>query len=155
MQPVEKIQKGTRFESQHRTITATDFSLLNTLVWATAPVHTNLEFARDSPFGDLILDGPSALAVAVGLAMLVEDRFVHQPANTQNVALVGLENVRFRAPVLPFDTLHVQSQVEDVRPTKNADRAIVRYGERAEKTDGTILIEWQRVMLVEGRVAER
>jgi acyl dehydratase len=147
--PSDRIRIGTRFRSQRRTISETDLSLMNTLVWATAPIHSDLEYARSTPFGDRIMDGPSALAIAVGLAVIAEGRFVHEPSRTRPVALVGLGDVQFKAPVVALDTLQVGSEVVDVRPTRSGERAIVRYVEQAEKTDGTVVLTWERSMLVQ------
>jgi acyl dehydratase len=145
----ERIPVGTRFRSQRRTITDSDLSLLNNLVWATAPVHSDLEFARSTPFGDRIMDGPSALAVVIGLSVIAETRFIYQPSGTRSVALIGLNNVQFKAPVLPMDTLQVESEVLESRSTSSGERGSVRYSERASKSDGTTVLQWERVMLIE------
>jgi len=145
----ERIRVGTKFQSQRRTITDTDLSLLNNLVWATAPVHSDVEFARSTSFGDRIMDGPSALAVVIGLSVIAESRFIHQASGTRTVALIGLNNVQFKAPVLPMDTLQVESEVLESRPTTKGNRVVVRYGEQASKYDGTTVLQWERVMLIE------
>jgi len=141
--------EGFTFESRRRTITDVDFSLLNTLVWAIAPIHTDRTSIESSGFSDLVMDGPAALAVAIGLAVMAESDAVWVPHALRPVALLGLENVKFLAPTYSGDTLSVESAVTSWRESSNKGRYVARYRESADKSDGTSVITWDRVMLIE------
>lgn len=149
----QEIVVGTTFTSQRRTISDTDFSLLNMLVWATAPAHTDDEFAKSSPFGRRILDGPSALAVGVGLAVHAEVKNIHTPLDTRIVALVGIDNARFRAPIFAADTVLVRSEVFGFDRTKSGARMLLRLREALTKADDSVAIDWERTMLIVGGLA--
>lgn len=141
--------EGLSFESRARTISDVDFGLLNTLVWAVAPIHTDESVAKESGFDDLVMDGPAALAVAVGLAVMAESEAVWSPAGLKPVALLGLDDVKFQAPVYRRDTLSVESSVISSRESSKEGRLVVHYAESAHKSDGTVTGSWNRIMLLE------
>jgi len=117
---------GKEFISPGRTMGEGDLSLLTGLTWIIGEIHSNLEYMKDTAFGERIFPAPCILACAVGLAGisgLVEALNCDQ---LRTVGLLGFNDVRFTSPVKPGDTLTVHSQIIEVRRTsKNKNRGVV------------------------------
>jgi len=70
------------------------------------------------------------------------------------VANLGWEHVRCPAPVFAGDTLYAESEVLEVRPSRSRPgQGIVRVRTRGLNQDGTVVMEFERSVLVHGRTA--
>jgi len=125
-----------------RTITATDIVNFACLSGDFNDVHTNHEYARQTPFGEPIAHGPLVFAVAAGLnyASGINDGTL--------LALLGVDQWRMKAPVKHGDTIHVQSTVVEKRESASRpdagivvfDRLFVNQrGETVQQMQVTIL----------------
>ena len=125
-----------------RTITATDIVNFACLSGDFNDVHTNHEYARQTPFGEPIAHGPLVFAVAAGLnyASGINDGTL--------LALLGVDKWRMKAPVKHGDTIHVQSTVIEKRDSGSRPEAgivtfdrkfINQRGETAQEMQVTIL----------------
>lgn len=76
------------------------------------PFHTDEEAAADSPFGGLIASGWHTGSLWM---RLYADSVL---ADSDSRGSPGLENVRWRAPVRPGDTLTGRTDVVDAAPSK-------------------------------------
>ena len=88
--------------SRGKTVTAFDGAGLAQLVLNSSDGHFNDDVMRDTDVGQSVVFGGLTLAIVVGLATLDAGRPVEE---------LGLEDVRFRAPVVHGDTLYAYSQV--------------------------------------------
>jgi itaconyl-CoA hydratase len=88
-----------------KTVTAFDGAGLAQLVLNTSDGHFNDHGMRDSAIGQSVVFGAITLAIVVGLAM--------QDTGENAICELGLERVRFRAPVVHGDTLYAYSRVVD------------------------------------------
>lgn len=79
------------------------------------PFHTDEEAARDSFFGGLVASGMHTLCICMRLAVT---GFYLDAAN---VAGKGIDNLRWRMPVYPDDTLSVTSEVLKAQPSESRD----------------------------------
>lgn len=86
-----------------KTMQPFDGAGLAQLVINTSDGHFNDHVMRDSEVGQAVVFGGLTLACVVGLAM--------QDTGENAIAELGLENVRFRAPVVHGDTLYAYSRV--------------------------------------------
>ncbi|MFC4625210.1 MaoC/PaaZ C-terminal domain-containing protein [Daeguia caeni] len=111
---------GDEWKSPRRTITEADIVMFAGLTGDYNPVHTDEEFARQTPFGTRILHGPAVFAIATGL----EFRLGLKEGTA--IAFLGM-TWDLKAPVKINDTIHVYQRVESVRPTKNPARGIVTF----------------------------
>jgi itaconyl-CoA hydratase len=84
-----------------KTVTAFDGAGLAQLVLNSSDGHFNDDVMRDTDVGRSVVFGGLTLAIVVGLATLEAGRSVEE---------LGLEDVRFRAPVVHGDTLYAYSQ---------------------------------------------
>jgi acyl dehydratase len=87
-----------------RTITETDIVNFAAFSGDWYPLHTNVEYAKKSPFGERIAHGMLVLSVATGLMPLYEMAIV---------AFYGMDKVRFTAPTKIGDTIHVELEVAE------------------------------------------
>lgn len=146
---LEGLPYGEKFRSQGRTISEGDLSLLTNLTWTTSELHSNKEYMKNTPFGERMLAGPCVVACMVGLAGTSGFRHALHARQARLVAMLGLENVRFTAPVLPGDTLWVETQIIDARETSNPKRGVMRIQERGYKQTGEQVCEYVRIALFE------
>lgn len=86
------------------------------------PFHLSPERARESPFGGIIASGIHTL----GLFMrLFADRLLNDAIS---LASPGMDDVRWRKPVRPGDTLRARGTVEECTPSRSRpEMGIVRF----------------------------
>jgi acyl dehydratase len=84
--------------SRGRTVTETDVVQVMMLTGNWVEIHSNVEFAKDTPFGQRLVQGSLVLAMSQGL--FTTGRSV--------AAFYGLDRLRFRKPVFIGDTIKVE-----------------------------------------------
>jgi acyl dehydratase len=138
----DDLQIGDRIRHlQGRTITEMDNVLFCALTMNTQPLHLNEDFAARTEFGQRIVNGIFTLGLAVGLTI---------PDLTEGtiVANLGYEKVTHPNPVFHGDTLYVETEVLDRRLSKSRpDCGVVRFKHSGYKSDGTLAIEFERIVL--------
>ena len=138
----EDLKVGDHFRhSLGRTITEMDNVLFSTLTMNTQPLHLNEDFAAQTPFGQRIVNGIFTLGLVVGLT-------VSELTEGTIVANLGYEKVVHPNPVFHGDTIYVETDVLEKRPSASKpDRGIVRLKHTGVKPDGTVVIEVERTVL--------
>lgn len=138
----EDLNPGDHFRhSLGRTITEMDNVLFSTLTMNTQPLHLNEDFAAQTPFGQRIVNGIFTLGLVVGLT-------VSELTEGTIVANLGYEKVVHPNPVFHGDTIYVETDVLEMRPSASKpDRGIVRLKHTGVKPDGTVVIEVERTVL--------
>ena len=116
----EQFDVGQTWLTPRRTITEADIVMFAGLTGDFNPVHTDEEFAKQTPFGTRILHGPAVFAIATGL----EFRLGLKEGTA--IAFLGM-TWDLKAPVKIGDTIHVFQRVDSVRPAKNPSRGIVNF----------------------------
>ena len=132
-----------------RTLDRGDFSLLHQLTWFNMAVHSNAEYAKGTWFKERSLAGPVIFAVADGLVhhadtiaeLLAQDGY-------EIYAYIGVDRMKITSPVLFGDTLRAEAEVVDLRPTKNPERFLFVYQNKAYNQRDQQVIEYQTTMLV-------
>jgi acyl dehydratase len=126
-----------------RTITEMDNVLFSSLTMNTQPLHLNEDFAANhTQFGRRIVNGIFTLGLAVGITV---------PELTEGTIIANLsyESVRHPRPMFHGDTLYVESEVIEMRPSRSKpDRGIVRLRHVGRNQDGEIVIEFERTVLM-------
>ncbi len=105
------------------------------------PLHLNEDFASKTLFGKRIVNGLLTLALATGLTV---------PDLTEGtiIANLGYEKVRHPNPMFHGDTLYVETEVLEKRESKSRPNAgIVRLKHIGRKQDGTVVVEFERVVM--------
>ncbi len=139
----EELEVGAILKhSLGRTITEVDNVLFCALTMNTQPLHLNEDFASKTQFGRRIVNGIFTLGLAVGLTV---------PDLTEGtlVANLSYESIKHPQPMFHGDTLYVETEVLDKREsTSKPDRGIVRFRHIGRNQEGTIVIEFERTVLI-------
>jgi acyl dehydratase len=69
------------------------------------------------------------------------------------LAFLGLDALRLHAPVSPGDTIRVHVSIAEARPTRHADRGVVRAEHAVRNQDGTVVMSFQISRMVQRRPA--
>lgn len=141
----EDFAVGDRFVSAGRTVTETDVTLFAGLSGDYNPLHTDEDYAAQTVFGTRIAHGLLGLSLASGLVARLGI------FDGTTVAFLGIEDWRFVGPVRPGDTIHVELEIEELRPTKDRSRGLVKRRMRLATTSGTVVQEGTFVLLVRRR----
>jgi acyl dehydratase len=117
---LEDLEPGQRFVSAARTITEADVVAFAGLSGDFNPIHTDAEFAKEGAYGQRVVYGLLGLAIATGLL----DRLGIFSGSA--IAMLGIEEWKFTAPVFIGDTVHLELTILGVRPSQSKpDRGIV------------------------------
>ncbi len=108
-----------------RTVTEADNVLITTLTHNPAALHLDAEYMKDSEFGQVIVNSCLTLSLMVGIS-------VNDTTHGTTVANLGWDEVRFPKPVFQGDTLHIQTEVLELRDSKSRpDNGIAIFEHRA------------------------
>jgi acyl dehydratase len=130
-----------RFVSRRRTVTEADAVLFTSLTGIVDPVFTDEIFAREQLFGGRVVPGPMIMSYALGLT----DELGYGSV----VAALGIDNVRFTAPVRPQDTIQVHSTVAATRPSESRpELGIVTLRHQVVLQDERVAQTFERTLLV-------
>ncbi len=120
-------QVGDVAEMQ-RTVTATDIERFTQISGDRNPLHYDLEAARASRFGEIVVQGGITSAI---LNAVVAERLPGRGTVFLNV------NWNFTAPVRPGDTITGRVEVTDVRD----DKPITTLRTTVTRDDGVVALE--------------
>lgn len=110
----EDLEIGRRFDHAiRRTVTETDNVLFSTMTHNPAPLHLDHEYMRtESEFGRPLVNSFFTLGLIVGIS-------INDTTLGTTVANLGLESVRFPAPLFVGDTVRVETEVADKRASRS------------------------------------
>lgn len=129
-----------------RTITDVDNAWFTLLTMNTNPMHFDVEYAKRSEFGKLLVN--SGLTVAILLGLTVADVSQHGVAN------LGWREIRLLKPVFAGDTLYAESRVLEARESSSRPHAgIVTVRSRGINQRGEVCLSWIRSVMVLKRAA--
>lgn len=92
--------------------------------WDPQPFHVDADAAKDSPYGGIIASGFHTILTAF-LLTLEADVW-----NEASMGSPGLDEVRWKKPVFPGDTLHAEAEVVSSTPSQSRPdrgRTEIRY----------------------------
>lgn len=145
----EDLPVGFRYRTSSRTITEADIVSFAALTADFNRAHVDDEAARQGPFGKRIAHG---LLVVSYMAGLNTRTIVNQLLEPSLLALMGTE-CRFLKPTFVGDTLHVDIEVIESRPSSKDDRGVVKFKRVAVSQHGDALVECIVTMLFKRRSA--
>lgn len=134
---------GTKFTSSYTSLDQQDINEFAELTKDFNPIHIDRDFARSTIFRTRIAHGLLVLSTALGLW--------YQMGLTRDslVALVGISDIAFRAPVRPGDHFRLVSEVASRRPSKSRpDSGIVTLRDNVVSEDGRAFLGSKRVLLL-------
>ena len=142
-------QVGDRIEHPiRRTVTETDNLLFSTLTHNPQPLHIDAEAAKASEFGQILVNGTFTFSLMVGLS-------VAETTLGTLVANLGYDKLVMPKPVFLGDTIRVESEVVELRPSKSRPGSgIVTFEHRALNQRGELVCSCLRMALLKGKAAD-
>ena len=108
-----------------RTVTETDNILFSAMTHNPALLHLDEEYMKGTPFGQRLVNSAFTLGLMVGIS-------VGDTTLGTAVANLGWDEVRFPTPLFHGDTVHVVTEVIELRESKSRpDQGIVTFLHRA------------------------
>jgi acyl dehydratase len=137
---------GDRFVSKGVTFTEADI-ISFALRYDPQPFHIDVEAAAQSPYGGLIASGFHTLSQSFRM-MLQEGVF-----SESSMGSPGMDELRWLAPVRPGDTLRMEGEVAEVRPSSSKpDRGILKMDYRAVNQRGETVMTLKVMHLLRRRM---
>jgi acyl dehydratase len=141
----EDFKVGDRFTSGGMTMTEADM-IAFARQWDPQPFHVDAEFARKWTFGGLIASGLHTMAVTLRLWL---DQGILRACS---LGSPGLGEVQFARPVRPGDTLHVMTDIVELRPSSTkTDRGIARIRQITVNQRGEQVMEQETTVFLKKR----
>jgi 3-hydroxybutyryl-CoA dehydratase len=116
--PFEEYLVGEVFESYARTITEADIVNFTCFAGLKMPIFIDEEYCKKhSIFKTRIAPGVMTIAIAAGMMEDIHGKYV--------LAGLGIEKLKFSAPVIAGDTLKTRNTVESMRHTSDGKRGVL------------------------------
>lgn len=117
----EDFQVGEKVISPGRTVTETDIVLFAALTGDWHPIHTNVEYASQTPFGERIAHGMLVLVLGSALVFRLGP---YEFTPKSFIAFYGIDSLRFTGAVKIGDTIHLEAEILELRE-KDDQRGVV------------------------------
>lgn len=130
---LEDLTPGDTFSSAARTITEADVVAFAGLSGDFNPIHTDVVFAADTPYGQRVVYGLLGLSILTGLL----DRTGLFSGTA--IAMLGIRDWTFAGPIFIGDTIRFKLTITGVRRAKSGDRGVVqRHFELLNQRDDVV-----------------
>ena len=137
----EDFEEGMMLRTPARTITGTDIVNFACLTGDFNEVHTNYEYAKNTPFGEVIAHGPMIYGIAGGL------QYASGINDGTLLALLGIDKWRIKAPVKHGDTIRMEQTVTEKKPTSKPERGIIVFKREIKNQDGVTIQEMEATLM--------
>lgn len=136
-------QVGDRITHEiRRTVTETDNLLFSTMTHNAQPLHIDVEAAKASEFGQILVNGTFTFSLMVGLS-------VGDTTLGVLVANLGYDKMVMPKPVFLGDTLRAETEVTEIRGSKSRpDAGIVTFTHRMLNQRDEIVCQCLRSALI-------
>jgi len=130
-----------------RTVTETDNLLFSTMTHNPQPLHLDVEAAKESGFGQILVNSTFTFSLLVGLS-------VGDTTLGTLIANLGFDKVVTPNPVFIGDTLRAETEVKALRPSKSRPGAgIVTFVHELFNQRDEIVCQCERSALLRGSEA--
>lgn len=137
----EDLPVGKTFRTIGRTVTEADITNFINVTGMVEVLFTNLEFLKEeSDIKGRV--APGALAYTFAEGLLTQSTMQHT-----GFAFLGME-LEIKAPVLAGDTIHVECEVIEHRPTSKGDRGLVRFANKVVNQRGETVLAYDPLRLL-------
>lgn len=127
-----------------RTVTETDNLLFSTMTHNPQPLHIDVEAAKASEFGQILVNGTFTFSLMIGLS-------VGDTTLGTLIANLGYDKLVMPKPVFLGDTLRAETEVMELRPSKSRPGAgIVTFSHRMLNQRDELVCECLRMTLIKG-----
>lgn len=125
-----------------RTVTETDNLLFSTMTHNPQPLHLDVEAAKASEFGRILVNGTFTFALMVGLS-------VGDTTLGTLVANLGYDKLVMPKPVFIGDTMRAETEVSELKGSRSRPEAgIVTFAHRLINQRGEIVCQCLRSALI-------
>lgn len=129
-----------------KTVLESDNHLFTLLTLNTHPLHFDAEYGKATEFGRNLVVSTYTLALLIGMSV--------SDCSQKAIANLGMDEVRFTAPVFAGDTLYGESEVLAKRESRSRPgQGIVSIRTTGRNQAGTVVATFKRDMLIPGRGA--
>ncbi len=137
----DEFEISNLYESQGRTITEADVVTFAGLSGDYNPLHTDDVFAKSTPVGERIAHGMLTMAIATGMA--------NWTGVFEGTTLALMEQViRYKGVVKFGDTVHLQLEVIEKKPTSKPTRGVVRFAARMINQHDKVVVDGEWTLLM-------
>ncbi len=141
----QDIKIGDRFQTVGRTIFEADLAAFIGVTGMTEALFNNIEFLKT----DSAIKGgrpvPGALVYSFAEGLLIQ-------STMQGTGLAFLEaKLEIKLPTFVGDTIHVECEVSELRPTSKGNRAIVRTKNEVKNQKGEVVLIYDPLRMMKGR----
>ncbi len=139
----DELEVGARYAHRPgRTVSESDNILFSSLTMNTQALHLDAAYSETQPFGRRLMNSMWTLSTMVGLS-------VGQITQGTLVAQLGLSDISFPAPLFHGDTLYVDTEIVDKRPSSSRPgQGIVTMTHAGRNQHGEIVARATRVALM-------
>lgn len=124
-----------------KTVTESDNNLFCLLTMNHHPLHLDSEYAADQQLQRILVVGTLILSVVVGMSVA--------DISGKAIANLDYEKVSHDGPVFIGDTIHAETEVLEMRVSKNKpDRGVLYVETRAYNQDGAQILTLRRHVLI-------
>jgi acyl dehydratase len=145
---LEDIEIGRELVTGAHQVTEDDIRAFADLTRDHHPLHTDPAYCRARGFPGVLAHGLFGLSLMEGLK--TELRLYE----TTSIASLGWDKVRFRAPVLAGDILHLRMRFASKRPSRQPDRGVVIEMLELVNAGGDVVIEAEHASLLLTRAGQ-
>jgi acyl dehydratase len=140
----DELSIGETFQTVGRTITETDIINFVNVTGMTEVIFTDHEYIKThAPQGRRI--APGALTYTIAEGLLIQGTMQHT-----GLAFLHME-MDVKGPTFAGDTVHVECEVVEIRPTSKGNRGLVRTFNKVVNQDGEVLITYNPLRMMAGR----
>lgn len=130
--------------SPARTITEADVVNFAMITGDWHPIHSNAEYAKESPFGQRIAHGMLTMSLGGSLCMWMGPN-VFSPKSF--IAFLAMDEIRMTAPTLIGDTIHWEGEVVGLEP-KSKGRGVITYACQVKNQRDEVCASYVQKILV-------
>lgn len=140
----DELELGTRFRSRARTVTEADLVAFINLSWLNEELFTNTSDRAHMAIPGRVVPGALVYAFAEGLIT----------PSMQGTGLAFLDaELQVAAPTFVGDTMHVECEVIERRPTSKPGRGLVRTRNAVVNQDGKTVLSYTPLRMMRMRPA--
>ena len=141
----EDFTVGQELETPSRTVTSTDIVNFACLTGDFNEVHANYEYAKTTPFGEVVAHGPLIYGIAGGL------QYASGINDGTLLALLQIDKWRIQLPTKHGDTIRMVQKVIEKKETSKADRGVVKFARTVLNQRGETVMEMEATILYRRR----
>jgi 3-hydroxybutyryl-CoA dehydratase len=139
----EDFETGEVSVSPGRTITEVDILGFAGLTGDFHPLHTDVTYAENTPFGQRIAHGLLVLSIGSALAFRLGE---HHALPRSFIAFYGIDNLRFTAPVMIGDTIRLESTVTEMKAKDEARGVVTSQNRILNQRDEPVCVYTTKIL---------